>query len=209
MLQLILASFTLGIVFCAPPGIVTAESIRRGMARGFWPALSVQLGSLIGDATWALTALVGIAFIVEIPLVRMLVGVAGVLFLLRLAWAALVDGWRGEMPTAGEQTGQSDFAIGALLSLSNPYAIAFWLGVGTSTLTTIVTRPGLLDYSAFFLAFMAGAVLYCFVMAGLIAWGRRFLSAGFFRVVNFLCAGFLLWFAVQMLWKLAETGVQL
>jgi len=205
MTQLLLTSFLLGIAFCAPPGVVAAESIRRGLARGFRPALFVQLGSLIGDATWALIALVGIAFIVELPLVRGLVGVVGVLFLLRLAWSALLDARRGGMPEAGAQTSQGDFVIGALLSLSNPYAIAFWLGVGTSALTTIVAVPGFADYTAFFLAFMAGATLYCFLMAGLIAWGRRFVNARFFRGVNLLCGGFLLWFAGQLLWSLAHS----
>lgn len=205
MTQLLFASFLLGIAFCAPPGVVTAESIRRGLARGFRPALAVQLGSLIGDATWALVALVGITFIIEIPSVRVLVGLAGVLFLLRLAWNALADSWRGGMPDAGAQSSQGDFAVGALLSLSNPYAVAFWLGVGTSALTTIVATPGFADYSAFFLAFMAGATLYCFLMAGLIAWGRRFLNARFFQMVNLLCGGFLLWFAVQLMWSLAQS----
>ncbi|MBI3958787.1 MAG: LysE family transporter [Chloroflexi bacterium] len=207
MPSLIIASFLLGIAFCAPPGVVTAESIRRGLARGFRPALAVQLGSLIGDATWALVALVGIAFLVEIPLVRLLVGLAGVVFLLRLAWSALADARRGEMPDAGAQKRQGDFVIGALLSLSNPYAIAFWLGVGTSALTTIVAIPGFADYTAFFLAFMAGATLYCFLMAGLIAWGRRFVNARFFQAVNLLCGGFLAWFAVQLLWNLVQSDL--
>lgn len=207
MQQLIVASFLLGIAFCAPPGVVTAESIRRGLARGFGPALSVQLGSLIGDATWALIALVGIAFLVEIPLVRGIVGLVGVFFLGRLAWGALADAWRGGMPEAGAQNSRGDFAIGALLSLSNPYAVAFWLGVGTTALTTIVSVPGFADYTAFFLAFMAGATLYCFVMAGLIAWGRRFINPLFFRGVNLLCGGFLLWFAAQMLWSLIGSVV--
>jgi chemosensory pili system protein ChpE len=56
MITLFLASFALGLAFCAPPGAITAEALRRGLARGFRPALLVELGSLIGDATWALIA---------------------------------------------------------------------------------------------------------------------------------------------------------
>ena len=34
----------LAIAFCAPPGVITAETVRRGAARGFIPALFVQFG---------------------------------------------------------------------------------------------------------------------------------------------------------------------
>ena len=34
---------------------------------------------------------------------------------------------------------------------------------------------------------MAGAVLWCFFMAGLIAWGRQFITPTFFRRINLVC----------------------
>lgn len=55
MSTLILSAILLGLAFCAPPGAVTAEAIRRGVARGFGAALGIELGSLIGDAVWAIT----------------------------------------------------------------------------------------------------------------------------------------------------------
>src|SRR5512134_3837873 len=64
-MTLFVSSFFLAIAFCAPPGVVTAETVRRGAARGFFPALFVQLGSLVGDTTWAILALTGLAFIVH------------------------------------------------------------------------------------------------------------------------------------------------
>ena len=49
--------------FCAPPGVVTVETLLRGIYRGFTGAVVVQLGSLVGDATWAALALSGVAFL--------------------------------------------------------------------------------------------------------------------------------------------------
>lgn len=43
-----LSTVGIGLAYCATPGAVNAEALRRGLARGFWPALLVQLGSLIG-----------------------------------------------------------------------------------------------------------------------------------------------------------------
>jgi len=70
MTTLFLSSLVLGIAFCAPPGIITAEAVRRGLARGFRPALWVELGSLNGDATWAIIALAGAAFVVQNAVAR-------------------------------------------------------------------------------------------------------------------------------------------
>ena len=77
---------------------MTAEAIRRGVARGFGAALGIELGSLIGDAIWAMIALVGLAVLVQNDIARLLLGVVGVYFLLKLAWGSLRDAWRGEMP---------------------------------------------------------------------------------------------------------------
>jgi len=49
---------------------------------------------------------------------------------------------------------------------------------------------------------MAGAVLWCFFMAGLIAWGRQFITPTFFRRINLVCGLFLGYFAVQLVWSL-------
>ncbi len=58
---LFVSAFGLGLAFCAPPGAVTAEALRRGLERGFWSVLLLELGSLVGDATWAALALFGAA----------------------------------------------------------------------------------------------------------------------------------------------------
>lgn len=41
MVQTILPAVVLGLVFSATPGAVNTASLRRGITRGFWPALLV------------------------------------------------------------------------------------------------------------------------------------------------------------------------
>jgi len=201
MTTLFLSSLALGIAFCAPPGIITAEAIRRGLARGFRPALLVELGSLIGDATWAIITLAGAAFVVQNLLARLALGVVGTLFLLHLAWSAIWSAKQGVVLQSKNATGRGDFATGAVLSLGNPFAIAFWLGVGSSTITTHVPNPQWIHFAIFFCAFMLGGLSWCFFLAGLITWGRRFMNPTFFRGVNLLCGLFLGYFGLQLLWN--------
>lgn len=193
-------AFGLSIAFCAPPGPVTAEALRRGLARGFRPALLLELGSLVGDATWAAIALAGSAFLVQNAPVRLVLGAAGAFFLLHLAWAALSDARTGRTPPTGSPTvaSRGDFATGAFVSLANPNAVAYWLGIGGGIVAARVGTPGPGDFAVFFGGFMLGATLWCFFISGLIAWGRQWMTPAFFRAVNLTCALALGYFGLRL-----------
>ena len=196
---LFLSAVGLAIAFCAPPGAVTAEALRRGLARGFRAALLLELGSLIGDATWAAIALIGAAVLVQHTAVRVMLGALGAFFLLRLAWSALRDARAGAMPKAGASTDHGDFTTGAVVSLTNPFAVAFWLGVGGAMAAVGVADPRPAHFAVFFAGFMLGAVAWCFFISALIGWGRRLLSASFFRWVNLLAGLALGYFGLRLL----------
>lgn len=205
-MSLFLSSFLLAIAFCAPPGVITAETVRRGAARGFIPALSVQFGSLVGDTTWAILALTGLAFLVQTSGMKIVLSLVGILLMLKLAWEAIRDARQGrELIASATDSHRGDFTSGAFLSLGNPMNIVFWTGLGTTVFASISGRPQPADFAIFFSGFLAGAVLWCFVMAGLVAWGRRFVTQGFFRWVNFACGLALGFFALQLGLKLLQN----
>jgi chemosensory pili system protein ChpE len=205
-MTLFLSSFVLAIAFCAPPGVITAETVRRGAARGFVPALFVQFGSLVGDTTWAVIALTGLAFVIQNNFARVILSLLGVTLMIKLAWDAFRDARQArqlESRTVVSQRG--DFVNGALLSLGNPLNIVFWTGLGGSVFASISGKPQPADFAIFFAGFLGGAVLWCFFMAGMVAWGRRFMTPGFFRWVNVGCGLALGFFALQLGWKLLEN----
>jgi chemosensory pili system protein ChpE len=204
-MSLFISSFVLAIAFCAPPGVVTAETVRRGFARGFWPALLVQIGSVIGDATWATLAIAGAAIFIQNVIVRTVLSLIGIGFLVHLAIKALKDARTETALDAASALDRGDFTTGMLLSLSNPFAIAFWVGVGTSIFVAVPGTPELSHYATFYTAFFLGVILWCFFMAGLVAWGRRFVTPGFFRWVNLVCGLALVVFAAQLGWQLLQN----
>ena len=205
-MSLFISSFVLAIAFCAPPGVITAETVRRGAARGFVPALFVQFGSLVGDTTWAIIALTGLAFIVQNNGAKIMLSLVGILLMLKLAWDAIQDARQGKEldPNSPEST-RGDFANGAFLSLGNPMNIVFWTGLGTTVFASISGKPQPADFAIFFTGFLGGAILWCFVMAGLVAWGRKFVTPVFFRWVNFVCGITLAYFALQLGLKLIQN----
>jgi len=207
-MTLFISSFVLAIAFCAPPGVITAETVRRGAARGFIPALFVQFGSLVGDTTWAIIALTGLAFVVQNNIARTILSLIGIVLMLKLAWDAFKDAHRGkELDFNAPISSRGDFVNGAFLSLGNPLNIVFWTGLGTTAFASISGNPQPIHFTIFFFGFLSGAILWCFFMAALVAWGRRFVTITFFRWVNLTCGIALGFFALQLSWKLLQNLV--
>jgi threonine/homoserine/homoserine lactone efflux protein len=202
MLSFSLSSLLLGIAFSAPPGVVTA-AIRRGLTGGFWAAFLVELGSMAGDAIWAVIALSGGAVLVQNPAVQTSLGLAGAIFMLTLAILAFRDAAKLKVPEAAETAQNRDLVHGLLLSLGNPFSIAFWLSVGSTIIPNRIAHPLPFHYVLFFLTFMLGVLIWCFILAGLVSRGRKYLEPPFFRWVNILCG-----FAVQTGWNYLRAIVK-
>ncbi len=169
MITLFAAAFALGLVFNAAPGAVFAETIRQGVRGGYRPALAVQIGSLVGDALWAILGLVGIGLLLQLDWLRWPIGIVGTLYLLWLAR----DSWRAagvEFSINGRDvdTNKSALRTGALLSLTNPHNIAYWAALGSAMGAVGVHRPTTADYAVFFAGFMVSSVAWAFFCAALV-----------------------------------------
>lgn len=177
MTTLFISAFLLGLIFNAAPGAVFAETVRQGVRGGYRPALAVQLGSLVGDALWAVLGLVGIGLLLKLDWLRWPIGVAGTLYLLWLAR----DAWRAagvEFSVAGDAdvTQRSATRAGVLLSVTNPQNIAYWAALGSAMGAVGVHEPSAADYGIFFAGFMVSSVVWAFVCAAIV--DRLFASAG-------------------------------
>jgi chemosensory pili system protein ChpE len=206
MNTLLVSSFILAISFCAPPGIITAETVRRGSARGFIPALYVQLGSLVGDTTWAVIALTGLAFLIQNNIAKTILSLIGIILMSKLAWDSFKDARNGRgLDVSVSASAHGDFASGAFLSLGNPLNIVFWTGLGTTVFASITGSPQPIHFAIFFVGFLAGAILWCFFMAGLVAWGKQWMTQNFFRWINLTCGLALVYFAIQLGLQTAQS----
>ena len=195
--EIIVPGILMGVAFAAPPGAVTAETFRRGARGGFALALRVQLGSLIGDATYALLALAGLAALAQNPGLQFVLGSFGALFLLYLAWSSFQSAFAPvAMISEGTPFGgglanderRSAFLSGMGISLANPWAIAFWLSLGGALASLGVAVAGPFAIAFFFASFMLGAALWSFALAVFVGRMHSLMRPAFFRVVSIVCA---------------------
>lgn len=190
MTTLFFAALILGFLFNAAPGAVFAETIKVGVRGGFKPALAVQLGSLLGDAIWAVLGLLGIGLLLEIDALRIPVGIAGIAYLL---WLSL-DSWKsanndiGEISTSDEEDARDAFKSGALLSITNPQNIAYWAALGSALGSVGITDPAPIHYAVFFAGFMASSIAWSFMCAAMV--DRLFRNTGqkWARLTYKICA---------------------
>jgi chemosensory pili system protein ChpE len=208
MLTTILAGAAIAISFSAPPGPVTMETIRRGVRGGFRPALSVQLGSIIGDMMWCLAALIGLAPLVQVGFIRLTLGVTGVLLLVYLGAVGIRDAVKPTAPThsAGGEGKSGAFRSGMAISMANPLAVGYWLSVGGALVASGVVGAEAGGTVSFIFGFILGTFLWAFIMAFAVRWGKQLLNPLAFRAVTFACGAAMLLFgftlASQMLGSL-------
>ena len=168
-MTLFLTALVLGLLFNAAPGAVFAETVKVGVRGGFRPAFAVQVGSLVGDAVWAVLGLVGVGLLLQLDAVRVPVGLAGVAYLLWLAR----DSWRAaseefSVEGAGKEASSGALRSGVVLSLTNPQNLAYWAALGSAMGALGIAEPRAADYVLFFAGFMISSIAWAFACAALV-----------------------------------------
>jgi chemosensory pili system protein ChpE len=183
MTLLFCSVFIAGLAYCAAPGVINAEGIRRGISHGFRACMLFQIGTLVGNVFWAIIALSGLAVLPTSAEARFLLGMGGGLFMLWMAWGILCEARHGQR-TPVLRWGSDGVLLGAALSLANPFAILFWLGMGGILLATNLSIAPLLTAVIVISAFLVAKLLWSLLLATLTTCGRTLVGGPAFRWIN-------------------------
>jgi threonine/homoserine/homoserine lactone efflux protein len=187
------------LAYCATPGAVNAETLRRGLRGGFGAALLVQLGAVAGRVVWAALALAGTDTLAGSEPLRFGLAALGAVLILRTAWNAL-----SRQPAPGpavcreRPVPHGELAAGFLLSITNPLALVFWSGLGLAG--GAVDVP---DASSMVPSLTAGALIWSVGAAYAIGYGRRTMGRSTLRCAELLTGGALGFFGLRLLWDSA------
>lgn len=184
MSQIFLSAFVMGLAYCAVPGAINAEAIRRAIAQGFRAALLFQIGALAGDAAWAAVALSGVAAMRPYAGLHLILGVCGALLLVGMAWGTVRDSLRGHTPVLPRPRRHTEILLGALLSLANPFAVVFWLSVGSGLLPAGALAPGLPAVAIAVGGFILATLIWSVLLAAVASCGRALVTTAALRCLN-------------------------
>ena len=159
-------AFILGLLFNAAPGVVFTETIKRGINGGFFPALYVQIGSLAGDALWAILGLLGIGILLNIDILKFPLSIIGIIYLIYLAYDSFISSnIKYEKIVVSKSIKNNALKSGVFLSITNPQNIAYWAALGSSFGALGIAEPQTSHYFIFFFGFISSSILWCFVCA--------------------------------------------
>lgn len=204
MSEIFVLALWVGLLFNAAPGAVFSESLRRGVRGGFGPAFAVQVGSLAGDAVWAVLGLAGVGALFAVPALRVPLTIAGCLLLGGLGLTALRDAaFPRTEPVTGDRSRRGALMVGAAMSLGNPWNVVYWSGAAGAVSGALGRDTGVAGLAVFFTGFMTSSLVWCFVSAGLIALLRRTLPPLAVRLLEAACGASLIVFAALLAARLA------
>ena len=159
-------AFFLGLLFNAAPGVVFTETIKRGINGGFFPALYVQIGSLAGDAIWAILGLLGIGILLNINIFKLPLSIIGIIYLIYLAYDSFnSSNKKYQKIVVSKSMKNNALKSGVFLSITNPQNIAYWAALGSSFGALGISEPQTSHYIIFFFGFISSSILWCFVCA--------------------------------------------
>jgi threonine/homoserine/homoserine lactone efflux protein len=198
-----------------PPGPINAEMVRRGLARGFWPAFALGLGACTGDFLWALGVALGAGALADLPGVRPALAAVSFVLLVWLAWSFLAGAWRswrrlrrGEpepVPTALDST-RGGYLLGLGMALSSPWNIAFWLAVIGQQSGGSLSMPRSIVLAT---AVVAGATLWGLVLCSAVHYGARFATPAWEITTRALTGALMLFFAARLVARIVGGGAGL
>jgi threonine/homoserine/homoserine lactone efflux protein len=215
----IVLGLTLAFALALPPSVILTETIRRGARGGFWPGVAVQYGSIVADCVYALLGLTGAAILVTNPVVQVVVGTVGIGFMVLLGITGLRTALRADPGTTATDdllpaapagrlgaalAGRGPFLVGLALGLANPWAIAFWLGIGGTFAAAGLVDATAVDYAAFFAAYVLGLSIYSISIAAIVGIGHRRLERRWLRIAEGAASAALLVFAAVFAVRVAD-----
>ena len=198
-----LQAFILGLIFNAAPGVVFTETIKRGMNGGFFPALNVQIGSLVGDATWAILGLLGIGILLNIEFLKFPLSTIGILYLLYLAYDSFQSSnLKNEKIEINNKYDQNALLSGVILSITNPQNIFYWAALGSAFGALGVKEPTTYHYFIFFLGFISSSIIWCFICALAVEKIFRFTNSLIKKYIFRICSLVFIYLAFGTLYSL-------
>lgn len=187
------------------PGPLLTVVISGSAQRGFWQGETLVLGHALAEALIVVALAAGLSRLLKRSWVAGLIGLLGGAFLLWMGSDIVRSAWQGIVSL--EQTTGADTRVylgplitGIVVSISNPYWIAWWATVGASYVTMSLER-GSLGLGSFYFGHILSDVSWYSLVAFLVIKGRALLSQSVYRLILLVCGLFLVALSIYFIYS--------
>lgn len=193
-------SFLVGLTGALVPGPLFVVVVVESLSRGFWVGPQLVLGHALLELGIVAALALGLSRLVPLTPLTYLVGVAGGAYLLWMAWsvyrgapaagAALQRIIRGEVASRLIRGPRSLLVLGAVVSISNPYWLLWWAGLGSSYVLWAL-EAAVAGLAAFYLGHILSDFAWYGAVGMAITGGRQVMSQRVYQATLRACATFL------------------
>jgi len=165
------------------PGPMTAAAIQQGGRSGF-AGTYIAFGHGVVELPLILFIFLGASSLLQLKLVRILIGVAGGIYLIFIGKGLIRPKADEEVIKEGRMT--SSFYSGMLLSIGNPYFLLWWGTIGVGLVVSAV-RFGFIGLILFTLFhWLCDLLWYSFLSIASFR-GVKMFGAGLYKKVSIFC----------------------
>lgn len=211
MLGLAGAAFAIGLTGAMTPGSYMTITIARTLRNGRFDAMLMLVGHALMEALLLVGFAFGLQAFLRQPSVSRLFSLAGGAFLIWMAVDLLVALSRGRI-TADFQAAEKPsrlgpVAQGAVVSLSNPYWLLWWVTIGAA-LASQGLAYGPAGVASFYIGHELADIVWYGALIAAVSSGRHLLSDRVYQAVMGSLAVFLLLLGARFAWVGASAFVR-
>ncbi|KAB7671232.1 LysE family translocator [Bacillus sp. B1-b2] len=181
----ILYYIALGLSLAAPIGPINAAVINRGLRYGFFQAWILALGSILADVIYILLVYLGVAQLVNTPIIQTFLYLFGGFVLIYTGVEGILTKTSNFVRSSKDSPAlHKSFITGFLMSFMNPLSIVFWLGIYGSVLASSIDKFSTSTVIFYTLCILMGVAIWDFTVSILSSFFRNMVSEKFITFVS-------------------------
>lgn len=193
----------MGLTLAAPIGPVNLEIIKRGLRLGVKQAFLTGAGAMSADTTYLTLIFFGLASFLNMPFMKIILGIAGSVILIYLGAVSAKEFFRKSEADENQtrRLFNNSFATGYVLAIASPMTIVWWTGVFGALLASQTHSST--NLAAFFscLSILLGCFLWVLFLACALYWGKKIINEKITRLISFVAGIFLIGFGIYFLYR--------
>jgi L-lysine exporter family protein LysE/ArgO len=189
----ILNKILLGITLAAPIGPVSVEMIRRGLKYGFFSAFVVRLGGAIGNLGCLIISYYSICCLEENHFAVTGLSMLSLLLLAHRSYACLTTSI-DSLEFSCNKDKRNGALTGLLLSVANPIAFIFWLGIVSNSQNSFNS-----DITSNLLI-IVGVLIWGVIFSFFLSVGKNYLTQKSLLYINKISGLIMLYYCIKFFW---------
>jgi Putative threonine efflux protein len=204
MAILFLSALTVGFSGAMMPGSLLTYTIQQSLKTGVRAGILITVGHAILEAGLILLIFLGLGTVLQTNLAQIIVGLAGGALLAVMGAQMILGAIRN---TIKIQTGNGRvkaktvrlIASGALISVTNPYFLLWWMVVGLGFIMQSYNTLGTAGVAVYYFGHISADFIWYASISAVIGRTRKFIKETPYRVIIAALGGLLIYFGINFI----------